>query len=91
MVRQFQEENFDHKFYSTVEDYSAPSFEKVAAAYGIKALTKKANEISEDFLMDFFSDDSPSVLDLIFDGFTMVEPKLLFGNTLINMYPSLPT
>lgn len=89
MVRQFQESYFDSRFPSTVDDYSTPDFAQIASAYGIKAYKKEYKEIDDDFLYDFFENDSPSLLDVVFTEFTTVEPKLLFGDTLTNMSPKI--
>lgn len=90
MVRQFQELYFESRCLCTVEDYSAPKFNEVAKAYGLKA---KAIDIKGDWhedLKNFLSDDTPGLLDVYFDQKTDVEPKLIVNQPIENMYPYLP-
>lgn len=87
MVRTFQELYFDNRTASTVYDYSAPDFAKVAEAYGIKsAKTKAENFDISEFKNDLLSDE-PFLLDIEFDIHTQVEPRVQFGNTIADGVP----
>ena len=87
MVRTFQELYFDNRTASTVYDYSAPDFAKVAEAYGIKsAKTKAENFDITEFKNDLLSDE-PFLLDIEFEIHTQVEPRVQFGNTIADGIP----
>lgn len=89
MVRAFQELYFDNKFASTVEDYSAPDFEKIAKSYGIKAKTIIAEQLTKKDFEEFLKDDIPMLLNIGLPIKTQVEPRLQFGNSIENMHPLL--
>ena len=90
MVRQFQEAYFDGRCPSTINDYSAPNFEQVAKAYGIKAFTKKPEELSQQFWKDFFADNQPALLNINLNQQTKIVPKVMYGHTIDDMHPFLP-
>ena len=87
MVRTFQELYFDNRTPSTVWDYSAPDFEKIAAAYGIKAKTVKIEEADDNIIKEFLKDNSPALLNILMPLHTQVEPRLQFGNPLNKQHP----
>jgi len=89
MVRQFQEIYFEGRLQSTVEDYSAPDFAKVANSYGIKAQNLNADEITDKILKDFFSNNEPELLNIYLEQNTDLQPKLIFGQPIENMHPFL--
>lgn len=89
LVRQFQDMYFGGRNPSTVEDYSAPDFCKVAEAYDIPATQKKASEVTFDDFGSFFKDNSAGLLHIEFDGKTSIEPKVLFGNPINIMHPMI--
>ena len=89
MVRQFQEIYFEGRLQSTVEDYSAPDFAKVANSYGIKAQNVNADKITDEILKDFFSNNEPELLNIYLEQKTDLQPKLIFGQPIENMHPFL--
>jgi acetolactate synthase-1/2/3 large subunit len=74
---------------STVEDYSAPDFAKVANSYGIKAQNINADEITDETFKDFFSNNEPELLNIYLEQKTDLQPKLIFGQPIENMHPFL--
>lgn len=89
MVRGFQELYFENRFASTIDDYSAPDFVKIAEAYGIKAMSVQGDKLSDSMIKDFFANDEAMLLDIHINQFSQVEPKVLFGNTIDKMSPLL--
>ena len=87
MVRTFQELYFDNRTASTVWDYSAPDFTKVAQAYGISAKTINStdfdiNTIKQDLLSKY-----PVLININLEVNTQVEPRVQFGNSIANAHP----
>ena len=89
MVRQFQEAYFDKRCPSTIVDYSTPNFEKIAKAYGIKAFTKKPDDLSPQFWKKFFANDQPALLNVTLNQQTKIVPKVMYGHTIDDMSPFL--
>ena len=82
MVRTFQELYFDNRTASTVYDYSAPDFTKIAEAYGIKSAKIKAENFDISVLKKDLLSDEPFLLNIEFEIQTQVEPRVQFGNTI---------
>ena len=79
MIRHFQEMYFNKRYSQTKPEggYTAPKFQKIAAAYGIKSFrvdSKNAEDISY-----LFEDQAPALLEIVLDEDTYVIPKLEFG------------
>jgi acetolactate synthase-1/2/3 large subunit len=93
MVRQFQESYFESRYQSTMWGYSAPDFEKIAAAYGIPGRTVESPEATlagVDWLWN--ADSGPSLLQVMVDPFVNSYPKVAFGKAVSEMEPfSQPT
>lgn len=88
MVRQFQESYFDSRFQSTVVGYSAPDFEKVSLAYGIKAFTIcEPNELLEGFNRLWEKPNEPFLLQVMLPQSINVYPKIAFGRPMDEMEP----
>jgi len=87
MVRQFQELYFEGRLQSTVEDYSAPDFAKIANAYGLKAQNINANELNDKTLNLFFADNEPGLLNIYLEQKTDLQPKVIFEQPIENMHP----
>lgn len=78
MIRHFQEMYFESNYTLTTEEsgYSAPDFEKIAAAYGLKYyFYDSASGIDGSFM----EDDEPALVELDINYPTYVKPKLRFG------------
>jgi len=92
MIRQFQDSYFDGRHQSTVWGYSAPDFEKIAVAYGIKAITIK-DESNMDYALEamWANANEPFLMQVMIDNKTNVYPKIAFGKPITEMEPlSLP-
>lgn len=90
MIRQFQDSYFNSQYTSTVWGYSAPDFVAVANAYGIKALrVEEENQIEAAIVKMWKNPTEPFLLDVSLDIHTNVYPKMLFGNPLTDMDPSV--
>ena len=88
MVRQFQEQNFDKRYQSTLWGYSAPNFEKIALSYGIKAKTiKTESEIEKALEWLWKRPKDPQLLQVMIDTFTNAYPKMVFGLPNYKMEP----
>lgn len=88
MVRQFQESYFKGRYQSTLWGYDAPSFVKVAQAYGIDArLVDKAEEIDTGLAMLSANPQTPYLLEVSLDIMTNAYPKMAFGRTFGEMEP----
>ena len=88
MVRQFQESYFEGRYQSTFWGYSAPDFEKVSQAYGIRAKTIRDTQELE-FAMDWLSSDNavPCLLQVMVDTYANAYPKVAFGCPISEMEP----
>ncbi|EGB1213891.1 thiamine pyrophosphate-binding protein, partial [Campylobacter coli] len=88
MVRQFQEIYFDKNYIGTIKDYSAPNFESVAKAYGIQSRTIENLNIFDQISDEIFSNNQPEVVNILLNNkLTNVEPKLIVGKPIEDMYP----
>jgi acetolactate synthase-1/2/3 large subunit len=88
MVRQFQENYFEGRYQSTLWGYSAPDFEKVAAAYGIPASTVDQPEQVPGALENLWKDPSaPQLLQVMVDTYANAYPKIAFGRPMTEMEP----
>ena len=78
MIRHFQEMYFQDNYYQTIPagGYTAPDFEKIAAAYGLDYVCV---ETEEDLTEAAFSGSRPCVIELKINENTYVFPKLEFG------------
>ena len=90
MVRQFQESYLEKRYQSTLLGYSAPSFAKIARAYGIKA-TKVVREkdVELKLRMMWEKPREPFLLEVVLSSDVNVYPKLAFGKTLADMEPQV--
>lgn len=87
MVRQFQESYFGSRFQSTKNGYSAPRFDAIAEAYGIRALRIESQSAVGEALEWLWSDAGPSLLVVEIGEGTNVYPKLAFGRPFTEMEP----
>lgn len=88
MVRQFQQSYFEERYHSTLWGYSAPDFTKVAAGYGIPALSVQDPAAVPDALAALWADpQSPFLLQVMLDVTTNVYPKIAFGRPITEMEP----
>jgi acetolactate synthase-1/2/3 large subunit len=88
MVRQFQESYFHSRYQSTMWGYSAPNFERVAAAYGIDSKTIAGPDCVEQAVSWLGSNDSkPALLQVMVDPMANAYPKLAYGRGMSSMEP----
>lgn len=89
MIRQFQDTYFDQRYASTVWDYSNPDFVEIAKAYEIESFRIDSyKELDQGLSYLFENEDAPFLLDVNIDLMASVYPKLIFGNSLSDMYPN---
>ncbi len=90
MVRQFQEIYFEKNYAGTKKDYSVPSFEKIANAYGIKTCSVSNFEDTVNTIKKALLTDEPELINIqLAEEFTTVEPKLIVNHPIEDMYPFL--
>lgn len=90
MITQFQESYFEARYQSTYWGYSAPDFEKVAGAYGIKAQTifsEKEAKGALEWLWEGENKDQPLLLQVMIEPLTNTYPKIAFGKPITEMEP----
>lgn len=89
MVRQFQESYFQDNLQSTVFGYSAPSFSKIAKAYGLNSLNLKNKEFEKEAIEWLLMSNGPSLLEVEISKSSKVYPKLAFGRKFGEMEPDV--
>lgn len=88
MIRQFQDSYFEGRYQSTYWGYSAPDFTKIAAAYGIPALTiSQPDELIKGTAWLWENPQAPALLQVMIDATTNCYPKLAFGRPITEMEP----
>ena len=88
MVRQFQEDLFEKRYQSTLWGYSAPNFEKLANAYGIKSKRiSSENQINASLKWLWTDPSRPMLLEVMVNTYTNAYPKISFGQPNYEMYP----
>ena len=88
MVRQFQESYFEGRYQSTMWGYTAPDFEKVAAAYGIAARTVADPDAVPEAVEWLWADPAePALLQVTIDPMANAYPKVAFGRPITDMEP----
>ena len=88
MVRQFQESYFDERYGSTLWGYSAPDFNRLAAAYDILSRRIEAPHEIASALTEMWQDPTtPYLLEVMIDTAANAYPKLAFGKGLSSMEP----
>jgi acetolactate synthase-1/2/3 large subunit len=88
MVRQFQQSYFEGRYQSTYWGYSAPSFRRVAEAYGIASAHVAAPEDVGAALEAMWRDPAaPYLLEVKIDPLANAYPKIAFGRPISEMEP----
>lgn len=88
MVRQFQQTYFGERYQSTLWGYSAPDFERVAAAYEIASATVSDPGAVESAVAAMWADPAaPFLLQVMVDTYANAYPKLAFGRPMSEMEP----
>ncbi len=89
MVRQFQKQYFSSRFQSTVVGYSAPDFQRVVSAYKIPVYKTSKKDDIEKVLNLFFTNHTPSFLEVVVDQNAEALPKLPVGRPIEEQEPPL--
>lgn len=88
MVRQFQENYFEKRYYSTMWGYDAPDFAAVARAYGIAGETVSSPDAVGDAVSKMSEDpDAPYLLQVMIEPSANAYPKIAFGLPMTEMEP----
>jgi acetolactate synthase-1/2/3 large subunit len=88
MVRQFQQSYFGERYQSTYWGYSAPSFHRIAQAYGVpSAVVSDLAEVDAALACAWQSPRSPFLLEVKVDPMANAYPKLAFGRPITEMEP----
>jgi acetolactate synthase-1/2/3 large subunit len=85
IIKQFQDSYLGGRYVASQLGYSAPDFERLAAAYGIGYARVTA---LEDLRTTLFR-GRPTLIDVMLDEQTQVEPKLEMGRPINDQYPYL--
>lgn len=88
MIHHFQEMYFDSSFAQTDENngFSVPDFQKIAAAYGIRAMRFAESERMAEIL----ADGEPALIEVSLPQSTHVFPKLGVNKPIYEQEPPLP-
>ena len=89
MVRQFQDMYFNGRQQSTVIGYVCPDLVKIAAAYGLPAISITSIESADTVIPQFLATEGPAFLEVKIDQTTCVNPKLLVNRPIEDMSPYL--
>lgn len=78
MIRHFQEMYFEKQYFQTTSGngYSAPNFQALAQAYGLKYMKIKA---PEDLSREMFAGEDAALIEVCLPQTTYVFPKLEYG------------
>ncbi len=90
MIRQFQDSYFESRYQSTYWGYTAPDFEKIAAAYGISAKTiSRPDEVDAavNWMWNTNNEKNPVLIQVMVDPHTNTYPKIAFGKPITEMEP----
>lgn len=87
MVRQFQESYFKGDCQSSLKGYSAPSFVKVARAYGIKSIKIKYEFEINKSVKELIESENSLLLEVLISKSSKLYPKLSFGRPFGEMEP----
>jgi len=90
MVKLRQDAYLEGNLVGSKKDYSVPSFQKIAEAYGIESYEVTAKEAINEKIEESLKDNKPELLDIqISPEMTTVEPRLDFNREFADMRPHL--
>lgn len=89
MVREFQDTYFDGRNIWTVIGYSCPNIELIANAYKIPYFLISHLDDVDPVLAQIQQMNTPYILEVKISQKAIVEPKMLYGNTLDKQSPPL--
>jgi acetolactate synthase-1/2/3 large subunit len=87
MIRQFQDTNFQSRYFGTLWGYSCPDFCKIAKSYQI-ASKRIVDSVNVDYGVEWLlKGKGPKLLEVMISGQLNVYPKIAFGQTMDKMEP----
>lgn len=89
MVREFQDTYFEGRNIGTVIGYSCPDLSLVAQAYRMQYFQVKYPEDLDVIFSQIQGIEGPYILEIMISNKAIVEPKILYGNTLDKQSPEL--
>lgn len=90
MVREFQDTYFEGRNIGTVIGYSCPDLALIAHAYRLPYFKIENSRDTEGVFAEIQKVDGPFLLEVMISSRAIVEPKMLYGNTLDKQAPALP-
>ncbi len=91
MVREFQDTYFEGRNIGTIIGYSCPEIERIAYAYQLPYFYISNLKELEAVLSALPDIIGPYIIELKISQKAIVEPKMLYGNTLDKQIPALPS
>lgn len=89
MVREFQDTYFEGRNIGTVIGYSCPDLSLIAEAYRIPYFRIEHAEDVDTVFPQIQGVEGPYILEVMISNKAIVEPKILYGNTLDKQSPEL--
>lgn len=89
MVREFQDTYFEGRNIGTVIGYSCPDLSLIAEAYRMPYFCIEHPEDINTIFSQIQSIEGPYILEVMISNKAIVEPKILYGNTLDKQSPEL--
>jgi acetolactate synthase-1/2/3 large subunit len=84
IIKQFQDANFQGRYFATNDGYSLPDFKGIIEAYGLKYYRI---ETPDNIKPEMFNVKGGVILDVIIDPNTTVEPKVETHRLINDQYP----
>ncbi len=84
IIKQFQDSYMDSRYEATGIGYSQPSMQAIVEAYGLKY--HRVDKL-QDIRADLFQQRGATVIDIILDENTLIEPKLEMGRPINDQFP----
>lgn len=89
MVREFQDTYFEGRNIGTVIGYSCPDLSLIAEAYRMPYFCIEHAEDVDTVFPQIQGVEGPYILEVMISNKAIVEPKILYGNTLDRQSPEL--
>ena len=89
MVREFQETYFEGRNIGTVIGYSCPDLSLIAKAYRMPYFQIEYPEDVDVIFSQIHNVVGPYILEVMISNKAIIEPKVLYGNTLDKQSPEL--
>ena len=89
IIKQFQDLYLGSRFEATGKGVSAPNYEKISKAYGIKYISIKKDMLSKKVIKKVLNNNQPYICDVLLHPNQKITPKLSFGNPIEDLSPLL--